>query len=266
VVEKSDLLKIVWPDSFVDEINLTVHISMLRKALGDNPNQHKYIATVPKRGYSFVEPVNELASPEVKNEDVRQVSVPPVKRPGAGNIPSSSLALNPGKFFRMVMPALLLTAIIYLWAPSRSRQNSETVLIKSIAVLPFKTLNSPNLDYMGVGMADALITRLSNMKNISVRPTDAVLKYNGTNQDIHRIGDELQVDLLLSGFIQRSGDDIRLTVQLIRAEDGTPVWADKFEESFTNVFAVEDSLSQQMADILTMKLTDYKIILRGIKQ
>ena len=143
------------------------------------------------------------------------------------------------------------------WGTGNSSKSAETGdALRSLAVLPFKQLGlGGSDDYLEVGMADALITRLSNLSQIIVRPTDAVLKYAAAGQDRAAAGRELGVDLLLNGQIQRSGDRIRVTVQLVNVKDGRPLWAEQLDEKSTDLFTVEDSISQRMAQALTLKLS-----------
>ena len=105
-------------------------------------------------------------------------------------------------------------------------------------------------------MADALITKLSNIRQITVRPTSAVIKYAGrSNPDPLVAGRELGVDSVLEGTIQRAGDRVRVTVQLISVRESKPLWAHSFDERFTDIFTVQDSISAQVAEALTLKLT-----------
>jgi DNA-binding winged helix-turn-helix (wHTH) protein/tetratricopeptide (TPR) repeat protein len=128
--------------------------------------------------------------------------------------------------------------------------------LKSIAVLPFKMLTAEvSNEYFGLGMADALITRLSNIRDIIVRPTSAVLKYHRKDQDLYTTGRELKTQLALDGSIQRLDDRIRVTVQLVNVESGAPLWADKFDERFSDIFAVQDTISERVVDALTLELT-----------
>jgi TolB-like protein/Tfp pilus assembly protein PilF len=128
--------------------------------------------------------------------------------------------------------------------------------IPVLAVLPFK-LFAPDSDdeYLGLGMADALITRLTNVRQIIVRPTSAVLKYAKLDQDPVAIGRELRVESVLEGSIRKSGERMRVTVQLVSVKDGRALWADKFDEKFTDIFAVEDSIAEKVADALALRLT-----------
>jgi len=123
---------------------------------------------------------------------------------------------------------------------------------KSIAVLPFKTLShEENRDeFLGMGMADAIITKLSNVGGVVVRPTSSVIKYFDGEQSAALAGHELDVAYVLDGRIQRVGERVRVTVQLVRTRDAAPLWAGKFDEQFTDFFAVEDSVSEQVAQAL----------------
>jgi serine/threonine protein kinase/tetratricopeptide (TPR) repeat protein len=128
---------------------------------------------------------------------------------------------------------------------------------RAIAVLPFKMLRLEEKtdEYLGLGMADAIITKLSNIRRIIVRPTSSVLKYAGGDSDLLAAGHELDVGFVLDGRIQRANDRVRVTVQLIRVRDGAPLWAAKFDEKFTDIFTVEDSISGQVAQALMPKLS-----------
>jgi DNA-binding winged helix-turn-helix (wHTH) protein/TolB-like protein/Flp pilus assembly protein TadD len=124
----------------------------------------------------------------------------------------------------------------------------------TIAVLPFKSIGASGSEYLGLGMADALITKLSNLRQVTVRPTSSVRKYNGS-QDPVLAGKELSVEWVLDGSVQKSGKRIRVTVQLVNVDDGVLQWAEKFDEKFTDIFAVEDSISEQVAKALEPRLT-----------
>ncbi|HEX8889203.1 MAG TPA: tetratricopeptide repeat protein, partial [Pyrinomonadaceae bacterium] len=128
--------------------------------------------------------------------------------------------------------------------------------IHSIAILPFKSLGTEGADeYLGLGMADALITKLSSIGQINVRPTNSILKYANSEEDLSTIGRELTVDSVLEGRVQKSGDRIRVTVQMIRVSDGAPLWGDKFDEKYTDIFTVEDRISEEVVQALLPTLT-----------
>ena len=127
--------------------------------------------------------------------------------------------------------------------------------IKSIAVLPFKPLVGSNRDEtLELGMADTLITRLSNIRQVDVRPISAVRKYTGLEQDAIAAGREQQVDAVLDGVIQRAGDQVRVSVRCLRVKDGSQLWSGQFQENMTQIFAVQDSISERVTSALAFTL------------
>jgi Tol biopolymer transport system component/TolB-like protein/Flp pilus assembly protein TadD len=128
----------------------------------------------------------------------------------------------------------------------------------SIAILPFQMLGADDKtdEYLGVGMVDALIIKLSNIRRILVRPTSSVLKYAQGPHDPLTAARELDVCYVLEGRIRRAGERVRITVQLLRGRDGSPLWAGKFDEKFTDILNLEDSLSEQVAQALVERLTE----------
>ena len=203
LVEKRDLLNHLWPESFVEETNLNRNISVLRKLLGDD----EYIETVPKRGYRFIGPVDQM------------VERTPVPAP-----------------------------------PSRPEQVSGA---RSLAVLPFYSLGADIADeYLGLGIADGLITRLSNLTGVIVRPTSAILQYANRTVDTQSAGRELQVSAVLEGSVRKSGGRVRFTAQLVNVPDGASIWASTFEENLTDIFAVEDSICEKVASALKPFISD----------
>ena len=142
-------------------------------------------------------------------------------------------------------------------APQRPDADSGDQAARSLAVLPFKVLTAEEKadEFLGMGMADAIITKLSMLRRIMVRPTSAILKYFDGEHNVLTAGYELNVEYVLDGRIQRAGDRVRVTVQLIRVTDSMPTWGAKFDESFTDIFAVEDSISELVAQALVPRLT-----------
>jgi TolB-like protein/Tfp pilus assembly protein PilF len=147
----------------------------------------------------------------------------------------------------------------YRFAGELKIQRSETVSeqsIRSMAVLPFRIIGNADVDnYLSLGLADALITKLSNLHEIAVRPTSAVLKFADLTLDPLGAGRELGVDSVLNGTLQQSDTRIRVTVQLARVHDGCLVWADMFEDDFVNIFALQDAISEHVGNALAVKLT-----------
>jgi DNA-binding winged helix-turn-helix (wHTH) protein/TolB-like protein/Flp pilus assembly protein TadD len=277
VVEKDDLMEKVWPGVAVEQNNLTQNISALRKALGEKRDQPEYILTVSGQGYRFVASVSEswgdadssgaseISKPDESSFDVQTISKDNVAAESidrvAPGFPTSehlkpTWRTNPRAWAACLLVVGLTIAGFGYW---RLRSRGEGIAgkeIKSIAVLPFKPLAAEGADeYLLLGMADALITRLSNVKPIIVRPTSSVVKYANSGQDLVAIGRELEVDSLLEGRVQKSNDRIRVTVTLVRVKDGAPLWASKFDEKYTDVFTLEDRISEQVARSLLPTLT-----------
>lgn len=145
-------------------------------------------------------------------------------------------------------------------APVQPRQNStgpETPSsFQSIAVLPFKPLvNRSRDEALEMGMADTLINKLGGMNQIIVRPINAVRKYAELEQDALAAGREQKVDVVLDGSIQKSADKIRISVRLIKVADGSQLWTESFDEKFTDIFAVQDRVSEKVVGLLAVKLT-----------
>jgi DNA-binding winged helix-turn-helix (wHTH) protein/TolB-like protein/Tfp pilus assembly protein PilF len=271
VLTKDELLQGVWSGQLVEEGNLNRQISTLRRALGETSDGPQYVETIPKVGYRFVAPVREIRDPgadmvierhtiarivteeeEVANGgDVFDSSLEPKALPASGEKEVKrrrSLALGAV----VVLLVGLTLALAYAWSSRTSQATKTVATVRSLAVLPFKPIGAGEEDeYLGLGMADALITKLSNIREINIRPTSAVRKYDAEGQDPVAAGRDLRVEAVIEGSVQRVGDRIRVTVQLVNVRDGAPLWAEKFDEQFTDIFAVQDRISEQAARALT---------------
>lgn len=154
-----------------------------------------------------------------------------------------------------VVVVLSITSNLWISRPPRQPETSAAP-VKSIAVLPFKSLSSDaSDDYLGLGMADTLITRLSSMNQIVVRQTSSVRKFASPDQDPVAAGRELKVDVVLETSMQRVGDRIRVNLRLVRVSDGSSLWTGKVDERVDDVFAVQDRVSEQVAQVLVPQLS-----------
>lgn len=190
VVTKSELMERVWPDTFVEEANLSVNVSLLRKALGDRADSEPFIQTLSRRGYRFL---------------------------------------------------------------AETRRTETAPGLRSLAVLPFQPLSGSEDDAaLGLGMADALITRLGSLGQLLVRPTGTVAKYAGS--DPQQAGRALRVDAVVDGRWQRVGTRLRVTAQLIAVEKDGPAWADKIETDTADPFAAQDQVAERLATALALRL------------
>jgi DNA-binding winged helix-turn-helix (wHTH) protein/TolB-like protein/Tfp pilus assembly protein PilF len=164
---------------------------------------------------------------------------------------------KPNRFWLITLSVLGIVALgaagFFLW---RGNEKSADAPIKSIAVLPFKPLAANNRDEsLELGMSDSLITRLGSLRQVTVRPVSAVRRYTDLEQDAVAAGKELQVESVLDGNIQRAGERIRITARLVRVGDGKTLWTETFDENFTDIFAVQDSISQKIVGALALPLS-----------
>lgn len=273
LLTKADLMNRIWSDRFVEEGNLTQTVSVLRKALGEQPHQHHFIVTEPGQGYRFVAEVRE--GEESEDEWAEEISIGAAARSGAAeddrrldepkdnSIPAAALesgVVDVLRQRRFAVTAVVVSSILVLglayWLTRPSTPLKTVTEVKSIAVLPFKDIGGKvEEEYLGQGLAEVLITKLSNIKTIIVRPTSAVLKYGEASPDPKRIGSELDVEAVIMGRVQRVDDRIRVTVQLVRVSDGATLWAETFDDKYTNLFAVQDSIAAQVTESLAITLT-----------
>jgi TolB-like protein/DNA-binding winged helix-turn-helix (wHTH) protein/Flp pilus assembly protein TadD len=305
LVEKNELMTVIWPDRFVEEANLTRNISVLRKVLGRDENGGQYIETAARRGYRFVGKVTQhvgsdedarssapvwqeelravpedgvLQKPERSTQDAydfRKAALegaavavsrpePVAELPGRITARLSAQLRNPRKLTLGSKLALVIFALAVASIPVliHFRRNRPTFRATppsphSIAVLPFRSLGLDRRnEYLGLGLADALMTRLGNLKQIIVRPTASTKKYEGGAEDPVTAGRELGVDAVLAGSVQSSGERIRVTVQLVNVHDGATVWTGAFDRDASDIFAVEDSISSQVALATVPALSD----------
>ncbi|MBA4182725.1 MAG: winged helix-turn-helix domain-containing protein [Acidobacteria bacterium] len=286
VIEKDELMREIWADTIVEENNLTQNISILRRVFGEKPGEHRFIVTVPGHGYKFVAEVVESPKPQVPSP---KSDVPDEIKPDGiaehseaerekletwdlgletnqdqGRQTENQIARNERqktkdeKTNRFWLVAGFSAFIIglsllgfYSW---RGNEKSVAAPIKTVAVLPFKSLVAEKRDEsLELGMADTLISKLSGGEEITVRPLSAIRRYNSVEQDSLIAGRELNVEAVLDGTIQTSGERIRVSAKLLRTGDGKQLWTGQFDEKFTDIFAVQDSISERVAAALKIR-------------
>jgi DNA-binding winged helix-turn-helix (wHTH) protein/TolB-like protein/Tfp pilus assembly protein PilF len=257
IVSKDEIIDEVWDGQFVEESNLTVQISALRKVLGETKDNPRFLITVPGKGYKFVgeteERNDEIIIEKhqfeqlVIDEEIGQTNSSPSKQIATGRPPLQKSILFLSGTFLLIL--LGVSVYRYFGPPPEPP-------IRSIAVLPFKPLVAEKHDEsLEMGMADTLIAKLSNFRDLKVRPISAVRKYAGVDQDAIAAGREQTVDAVLDGQIQQSGEKIRVTVTLLRVDGGSVIWTNQFDEKWTDIFAVQDSISERIAELLAIKLS-----------
>lgn len=282
---KDELLQNIWPDTFVEEVNLAVNISALRKLLGDSPQDGRYIVTVSGRGYKFVaevqkttaepnngrivetlpgdlpngrngletndaEPVLSLPKQFVSNPDEVVLSGSPAS-PAANSVQSSF-------FFRRfgfpLLIAVLLTALgVIFW---RQHNGVKTLPVAaSIAVLPFVDL-SPNHDqeYFSEGLADELTNDLAKVQGLKVISRSSAFQFKGKNEDLRLVGQKLGVENVLEGSVRKQGNRVRITAELTKAKDGFQLWSETYDREVGDAIAVQEEIARAVTSALQGKI------------
>lgn len=259
-LSKEEMIAVLWQDSFVEEGNLAKQISRLRKIFNDDA----FIETIPKHGYRFSADLR-LHYPAVEEpiilatRTVKRVTLAYQKDDEDKILPTGITQQSGDRRWGFLLVACVLMlglagAASYIWVSSSSKQPENVPAVRSIAVLPFKPMAAEDSDeYLRLGLTDALITKLSNLKQIVVRPTNAVRKYDA--HDSLDAGRELGVETVLEGNVQRSEQQIRVTVQLVNVNDGKLLWGGTYNEKFTDMFRVQDAIAEQVAGALELRLT-----------
>ena len=249
LVPKDELLRLLWPDTFVEDGNLTKHVSTLRKALGDGEGAARLIETVPRIGFRFVAPVRRV---------IEAAETGPVAQAAPNAVAVAEPATRPRRWRVAVgSGAALLAVVVALAAIGWRQPDPPRRHWQALAVLPFETLGGGDAepDPLGIGLADGIITRLSGQRVLLVRSTSAVRAYAGVAQrDVRSIGRTLDADVVLEGHIRRGGDTVRVTVQLTEIEAGAPVWAQTFDQPSSELFKLEDAIAERVAAALRLQL------------
>lgn len=247
VMTKEALMTALWPDTAVEESNLTFQMSALRKALGGE----RVIATIPGRGYQFVGRIEPLAEGETREMIIEQEERTTVTVAESEAVSRRALVIAAAVAIAAVILAAVAALVLQLRSPS-----PVAPVATSIAVLPFKPIVAATRDEaLELGMADTLIMRLSHVPDITVRPTSAIRRYSALDQDPIEAARELDVASVLDGTIQRSGTRMRVNVRLLRTSDGAPLWADQFDQDVHDLFDVQDRVADGVARALTPQLS-----------
>jgi len=288
-VEKEFIYRELWGDSFVEDANLTQHIYVLRKTLGKDPLGGSYIETVARIGYRFkANVIGRGRSQVVTMPDRSNVggstncdayehlhSRVPLKlaenalesfddefdTQQRAETPETPTQVPNRRKYYLVAGIVTLTLMIgilsiFFWSNGNSTGDPSGG-VRSLAVLPLKPIGAESdNEKLGLGMADAIITRLSKVQQIQVRPTSSVVSYiDRPAQNSLVAGKEMGVDTVLEGAIQRDQGRVRVSVQLIDTSSGKALWADNFDENFTSIFVLQDSISDKVVRALEINLT-----------
>lgn len=257
VVTKDELIETVWPDSFVEESNLTQTVFMLRKALGETSTQ-RYVLTVQGRGYRFASELRAVsAHRDGGNAAWRAVTMPgrgPAEKGVDPPVPTKHITTRGALAFAAL--ALLAIAIILWLYPSLSRRASASLRMRSIAVLPLENLSGdPSQDYFADAMTDELITELAKVGTLRVTSRTTIALYKHSSKKLTEIARELKVDGIVEGSIVRSGRRVRVTAQLIRGSADQHLWAETYDGDLGDALQLQSDVARAITDQVRAQLT-----------
>jgi TolB-like protein/DNA-binding winged helix-turn-helix (wHTH) protein/Flp pilus assembly protein TadD len=263
VVTREELRSRVWPsESFGDfDQALNIAIGKLRSALGDSAESPRFIETLPKRGYRFIADVSVVDTDGRPKRQEPEAGDPPATDPGP-KIQGIGLAVAPQRRLlptRWIIAALALVIIVSLAILSvwvfRSRAPAPTC-IRSIAVLPLENLSGDaSQNYFADGMTDELITDLAQISALRVISRTSVMVYKGARKPLPQIARELNVDAVVEGTVLRSGDQVRITAQLIEASKDKHLWSQSYEGELRDTLALQNRVASAIADQIRINLT-----------
>ncbi len=251
LVSRDDLITALWPQTFVDESNLTQTISMMRKALGENAVEPRYIITVPGRGYRFAAKVEHIPH----NGRGAAGAVAATAADGASVTPPEVRKFPIGLCIASVLAVGLALAAGLLWG--RVRHRPETAPKLMLAVLPFENLTGdPTQDYLSDGFTEEMITDLGRLDpaHLGVIARTSVMHYRRTQQTTAQIARELGVQYVLEGSVRRDSGRVRITVQLIQSSDQTHLWAREYDRELRDLLLVQGEIAQEIADEIQLAL------------
>jgi TolB-like protein/DNA-binding winged helix-turn-helix (wHTH) protein/Tfp pilus assembly protein PilF len=264
LVTRQQLKERLWPsDTFVDfDHGVNKAVNRLREALHDSADHPKYVETLARRGYRLMVPV-EAVEPAVAQSTWSDIPAEPPgdTRPTAKDVNAAQLRRSR----RPLWPAILLVSAVILSSfglfLGRWRTATKTVAfspIHSVAVLPLENLSAdPTQDYFADGMTDVLITDLGQMSTIKVISRTSAMQYKGIHRSLPQIARELRVDAVVEGTVLRSGDQVRITAQLIDARTDQHLWAQSYAGDLRDVLKLQSEVADSIADHIQSTLTRF---------
>lgn len=262
MLDKDRLLAELWPGLVVEENSLSQSVSALRRSLGDDAQRSRFIQTVHRRGFRFIAPVVVVEDP------------PAGLDPGelAGDHPSDATTLPPvealpglaepitapGRRRAVVLAAggvASAAAGLAWWHLRSAPEPRPSKGVRTLAVLPFRPVVTGSGDeLLEIGMAESIVSRLSNLPGVAVRSIGSVRRFRGADQDPINAAQALNVTWIVDGSMQRSGNRVRVSARLLNTASGEAEWSGSFDEDYTDVFALQDSISVKVAQVLAPHL------------
>ena len=223
VLGKDEMLKQLWPDTFVEDGTLTQYISLLRKALGEHG---KWVENIPRRGYRFMAPVEECGDEVTgsRHDDPR--------------LPRPTRWLSNRRIAGLTIVLILIASGVAAWWYA-----SRPAAIRSIAVLPFLNLSgNSTFDYIGDGLSEELTHALTRLEGVRVAARTSAFQFRSRNEDVRKIGQRLNVEAVLEGSVRFERDRILVTAQFVDARTGYHLWSESYEGSLDDLLGIQQRI------------------------
>ena len=236
LVTREELLDTVWNGQVAADELLTGAISDLRHALQSGPDQHEYIETIPKRGYRLLGQVLPLAKPGFQNR-----------------LFSNKVIWAAGSVLATILVLLIALNNDALREPKPGNASPRSVT--SIAVLPFVNLSlDEEQELFADGLTEEILNSLARTPDILVASRTSSFAFKGSNEDVRSIARKLNVEHILEGSVRRSGDRVRITVQLVRSSDGFHLWSENYDRTFEDIIEIQEEIGVAIANTLETAL------------
>ncbi len=268
IVTREQLRQKLWPkDTFVDVDNsVNAAINRLREALHDSAESPRYVETLPRRGYRFVAPVTAASTPDRGSglgntpSEIAQPELPaPSKARGVAEPPAPVTRKIVRSRRLIVLLGIVAVTVILTIALVRDRggvKSSSQPQIRSLAVLPLKNLSrDPTQEYLADGMTEALIGRLSGIRELRVISRTSVMRFKDTQLSAPEIARMLAVDALVEGSVIREGNRIRVNAQLIRGPADEHFWSESYDRELQDVLSLQSDVAQSIARKVEVTVT-----------
>jgi TolB-like protein/DNA-binding winged helix-turn-helix (wHTH) protein/Tfp pilus assembly protein PilF len=275
IVSREELRKQLWhDDTFVDfDHSLNTAIMRLREALGDSSENPRFVETVPRHGYRFIAPVEEIGNvPQAKllSEQPEAAILATTTPHASGSISQMSARLFPRVSERrqidlrrvLVFSAFMVIAFVLIfgyairYVRNAAAARIEPTGLKSLAVLPLENLSGDkDQEYFADGMTDELIAHLAKIRSLRVISRTSAMEYKGTHKPLSEIAHDLNVDAVVEGTVLRSGDRVRITAELVQVATDRHLWAETYESPMGDILTLQNQVATAIANEIRIELT-----------
>ncbi|MCF6287668.1 MAG: winged helix-turn-helix domain-containing protein [Proteobacteria bacterium] len=244
VVLRQELLDALWAGKVVSDATISNHIKSARKVLGDDGNKQKVIKTIHGRGYQFIA--------QLENNEILKNSHN-----------NSKVFLINRKLILLVLSIFMIVLVLWFyplryWSEESDENNKDN---KSIAVLAFKDLSpESNQEYFSDGLSEELLNLFTQIPDLSVASRTSSFSFKNKKVTLEQIGQELNVNYIMEGSVRKSGEKLRVTVQLIRVSDGSHIWSQTYDHDMQNVFKIQDEIALAVSEKLEISLSNDRIV------